>query len=220
MTGIFDSGVGGAVALEHLRNMRPKIDICFFADRANAPYGTKDRGELLGLVCADIERLLLAGAERILMACCTASTVWDILPSEYKSVTVPIIEPTARTACRVTKSGKIGVIATHRTATDKAFTKAIMKIDKMISVEEISAQPLVRMAECGVHDINAVDSVLSPLKNKDIDTLILGCTHFPRLAREISECMPEVSLVSSPYEGAREIAKNTEDTGSAITLYL
>ena len=226
MIGVFDSGAGGLTAISELRHLMPSADICFFADRKNAPYGTKSRRELIKLVEGDILKLYRKGADRILMACCTASTVYEYLPQEMKRIALPIIEPAAREAARVTACGKIGVIATEATAASGAFSKALSKFPTVKEVYELPLQRLVTMVEGGAvdgnlqsHERDELSRLLAPLRNK-IDTLILGCTHFPHLEREIGGCLSGVRLVSSSREGAREISKITKNTGKGKTVFL
>ena len=214
MIGIFDSGVGGITVAKELRRLSPLSDLCFFADRKNAPYGTKSEAELIPLVKRDAEILFNMGAERIIMACCTASTVHRLLPEELKRITVPIIEPTARAAAKATKNGKIGIIATEATVRSSAFGKALSKYEVIRDVLEVPAQPLVGMVESGARDGNIgkndkmlLCEILTPFRHGGFDTLILGCTHFPHLYGEISEILPGVKIISSSHEGALEIVK-------------
>ncbi len=226
MIGVFDSGAGGLTAISELRRLMPSADICFFADRKNAPYGTKSRRELIKLVRRDILKLYRAGADKILMACCTASTVYDCLPPEMRVLTLPIIEPTAKEAARISAHGRIGVIATEATVSSGAFSKALSKFPTVKEVYELPLQRLVTLVEGGAvdgrlksHERDELSRLLSPMKNK-IDTLILGCTHFPHLEREISGCLSNVRLVSSSREGAREISKLTKNKGTGKTIFL
>lgn len=227
MIGIFDSGAGGLTALSELRKIQPSIDICFLADRKNAPYGTKTRREIIKLVTEDIIKLRSAGADTILMACCTASTVYPFLRSGLKRVACPIIAPAAEEAALVTENGKIGVIATDLTVRSGAFSKELSKY-KTASVTELPAQELVSLVESGVKDGSMTEgarkklaNLLSPLKAERIDTLILGCTHFPHLEREISGCLPGVRLINPSKEGAKKIIKNSPTLqGKGITVYL
>ena len=214
MIGIFDSGAGGITVARELRRLAPLSDLCFFADRKNAPYGTKSEKELIPLVKRDAEILYDMGAERIIMACCTASTVHESLPNWLKGITVPIIEPTARAAAKATKNGRVGVIATEATVRSSAFGRALLKHDSVRDILEVPAQPLVGMVESGVADGSVSDGdkiilrdILAPFRRGGYDTLILGCTHFPHLFGEISKILPGVNIISSSREGALEIVK-------------
>ena len=225
MIGVFDSGAGGIAVTRELRSLYPMADIVFFRDRLGAPYGTKSKEELKRLVAHDIRTLLGIGASEILMACCTASTVHSELDEELQGVSIPIIEPTARAAVSVTKQGKIGVIATNMTASSHAFKNAIHSIDGNIRVSEWKTQPLVALVEGGARDenltkreIQIIKATLRDVIPSDIDTLILGCTHFPLIEKTISSLLPWVKTVSSAKEGAR--ALKICDTGQGKSIYL
>ena len=226
MIGIFDSGVGGLTALAELRRLLPHTDMIYLADRKNAPYGTKSEEQILSLAENCIKRLTAAGAEKILIACCTASTLHRWLPDEVQRITTPIIAPAARAAVKVSH-GKIAVIATEATVRSHAFAKAIIS-ERACEVCEYAAQALVSLVEGGASDRipltveqkNTISHILSPIRESGADTLILGCTHFPHLARQISKMLPEVNLISPSLEGALEIAKSTEDRGGGRTVFL
>jgi len=227
MIGVFDSGRGGITAVRELRALLPREDICFFADRKNCPYGTKPPALLTKLVTKDIEILRSLGCDKILIACCTASTVFPLLPGDLQKNTFPIILPTARAAARVTKNGKIGVIATEATVASEAFGRELMSLDRVCEVTELATQNLVSLVERGASDGKITDNdrrelhrTLEPLKNKEIDTLILGCTHFPHLENEIKKALPEVNIISSSREGAMEIASGISEGGRGKTVYL
>ena len=227
MIGVFDSGAGGLTAIAELRRLMPSVDICFLADRKNAPYGTKSKDELIRLVCADISKLRRAGAEKILMACCTASTVYDELPCKMRAIAHPIICPTAKEAARITNNGKIGVIATEATVSSSAFGKALIKYPSVKEVHELPTQRLVSWVEGGTVDGRVTSRerdelyrLIRPMREYGIDTLILGCTHFPHLEREICGCLPGVRLVSASREGARELVKSSKNTGKGKTIFL
>ena len=227
MIGIFDSGAGGEHTLCKLRELAPTADLCLLSDRANAPYGTKDERTLVRLVKKDIERLREAGADEILIGCCTASTVHHLLCAEEQKISHPIIEPTARAAVKATESGRIGVIATQATVRSHEFTRAIRTLCPDAYVREYAAQPLVAMIEGGVTDLRhnsenvaKIKNTLSDMLAEDIDTLILGCTHFPLISGIISELFGNARIISSAYEGAREMAACANTQGTGLTIYL
>lgn len=214
MIGLFDSGLGGLATLKEIRKFSKDTDIVFFRDTENAPYGTKSRGELIELVRRDIELLCARGAEKILIGCCTASTIYKYLPSEAKRISVPIILPTAKEAARVTKNGKIGVIATRATVASDAFSRAISRARSRLSVFQKETQDFVTLVEGGAMDgrisrreFDIIYRTLLPIRKMGVDTLILGCTHFTFLERTIEECMPGVRIVSSAKCGAEEMLR-------------
>ncbi len=227
MIGIFDSGAGGLSVLAELRKISDSADILFFRDTQNAPYGTKNGSELKRLVSRDIAILRSHGADAVLMACCTASTVYDILSDSERKISIPIIKPTAHTAVCASKKGKIGVIATERTVFSRAFSREIFALRKDAVPMEWSTQELVRMVEDGITDktatggdIKKIKRILSDVIASDIDTLILGCTHFPHISGIISTLLPGVRIISSAEEGARELARQVRLDGCGKTVYI
>ena len=226
MIGVFDSGVGGLTALAELRRLLPRTDMIYLADREHAPYGTKSEEEILSLAENCIKRLITAGAEKILIACCTASTLHSRLTEGARGITTPIIAPAARAAQRVSR-GKIAVIATEATVRSHAFRRELLAIGEC-EVTEHAAQELVAMVESGASDQNPLSSeekstlsrLLEPIEASRADTLILGCTHFPHLRGHIAAMLPCVKLISPSREGALEIARSTEDRGGGKTVFL
>lgn len=226
MIGVFDSGAGGVTAVRELRHLLPTADIVFFPDRENAPYGTRSQKELLPLVSRDIELLLSHGAELVLMACCTASTVYPMLEDELKRVAIPIIEPTARAAAEATSGGRVAVIATEATVRSGAFGRAL-SLHGIRETLEIAARELVAAVERGERDGRLsetgealLDRYLKKVISYGADTLILGCTHFPHLEGEIRKRLPRVKIISSSREGAKETLKSLRSHGSGRTVYI
>ena len=225
MIGVFDSGAGGLAVTRELVYAHPTADVVFFRDRPGAPYGTKSKGELKRLVTHDIRALLDRGADRVLMACCTASTIHRELESELREVSVPIIKPTAIRAASITKNGKIGVIATAATVSSHAFKTELQLIDPTLTVYEWQAQPLVTLTEGGARDgrltradAEIIKKTLSGALSSDIDTLILGCTHFPLIENTIASLLRSVTTVSSAREGAKAIENCDHGRGRLIYL--
>ena len=218
--GVFDSGVGGISTLRAMIDELPQEHFLYYGDMANAPYGTKSPHELIALLRADVRRVREAGADEVLIACCTASTVFDRLMPEEKVGVYPIITPTAKAAVERSKSGRIGVLATEATVLSRAFTREILRIEPRAYVTELAAQRFVSYVECARIDRGDVQRTVEKIKSKDIDTLILGCTHFPRLSGIISEYADNITIISSAKEGARLIARSANLWGSGATIYL
>jgi glutamate racemase len=225
--GVFDSGVGGLTALAELRRLMPHTDITYLADKENAPYGTKSAAEIADCAESCISRLAELGAERILIACCTASTVYPYLSLASRSISVPIILPAARAAAAASENGRIAVIATHATVRSHAFSRAI-SAERRAHVIEIDAQPLVALVEGGARDgvplteseEDTLRSLLAPADGFGADALVLGCTHFPHLAGHISKMLPKMKLISPSTEGAKEMAKAISDRGGGRTVFI
>ena len=207
MIGVLDSGRGGLVAYKELRRLMPRADITYLADRKNAPYGNKSPKEILHLTERGIRRLWDMGCEIILIACCTASSLHEMLPEELKNISIPIITPTAR-LCEGSRS--VLVIATEHTARSGAFSKEIRRFSNA-SVREIPMQPLVNLIEWGRDTKSAVERIVKMCEG--YDTLILGCTHFSHLLSDLRERLPDMKILSPAHIGANEIIKISRGCG-------
>ncbi|MBO7195998.1 MAG: aspartate/glutamate racemase family protein [Clostridia bacterium] len=207
MIGVFDSGVGGLCAYRELRRMRPGEDMIYLADRKNAPYGTKGADEILYFTKNNIRLLKEMGAEAVLIACCSASSVYPMLNEEERAIATPIITPAAMEAVKGAKS--IAVIATDHTVDVRAFGREIERLCDA-TVSEMAEQRLVSLVENGSRDGRVCYECSEYLKNLatrirtvGADTLILGCTHFSHLEGEISRLLPEVRIISPARVGAK-----------------
>ena len=210
MIGIFDSGKGGLNSYRVVREALPREDIVYLADRKNAPYGTRSEGELVELVERDIKRLIDLGCRKILIACCTASTVYPYLDDEARAIAVPIIAPAARAAV----GGRVAVIATERTVMSRAFFHAIKENSPGTEVFEIAAGELVSLVEEGGKDGRLTDcqrATVMRVRDKILavrpDALILGCTHFSHLEASFAAELYGIKIVSAAKEGARELIR-------------
>lgn len=228
MIGVFDSGEGGENAVRHIRRMEPCADIALFADRKNAPYGTKSRGELIRLTEAGIRRLAEYGCGRVLIACCTASTVHQWIREPMRRASLPIIEPTAKRAVTATRSGRAAVIATEATVRSHAFRAALGGVCAC----EVAATELVTAIERGERDGNisqktaeVISRIAAEVAASEPDTLILGCTHFARLQGEITARLESITkrkihTVDSSKVGAEHILRSCpEARGGCGRLY-
>ena len=188
MVGLFDSGRGGLNTVRYVKEHHPSVDLVYFIDRERAPYGIKTQNELVRITGENVKLLTEMGAQRVLIACCTASTVYHMLPSELRAVSLPIIDAVAENAKSSTRIGRIGVIATSHTVRSHAFKNALSGY----YVHEIALQELVALIDGGTCDktiddggIAVLEHMLSPIIEAGCDTLILGCTHFPALIKTI-----------------------------------
>ena len=217
MLGLFDSGSGGLNTVRCIKESSPSVDLVYTIDRENAPYGTKKKNQLIKIIERNIEELEARGASKTLIACCTASALYDNLGEWHKSVSVPIIAPVANAARAVSESGRIGVAATIGTVSSHAFAKALSDH----TVFEIEAQELVGLIDGGLcdatadkTDIKMLRRIVLPLARKNTDTLILGCTHFPALYESfVKVCYPLgiKHVINSARIGAMALLERRED---------
>ena len=203
----------------------PTKDIIYLADRKNAPYGTKTEDEILFLAKNNIGILSNLGCEAILIACCSASTVYPRLTEGEREISLPIISPSARLAAEGGR--KITVIATSHTARSGAFRREIARFSNA-SVTELAEQELVTLVEKGNRDGHLspecmiyLRSMAERIRASEADSLILGCTHFSHLEREIGRLMPGVRIISPAKVGAEELImkiNNRRENGKIIYM--
>jgi glutamate racemase len=213
--GIFDSGVGGLSVLRAVRERLPRENIIYLGDTARVPYGTKSRSTVERYAVEDAAFLINKGVKVVIIACNTASALArERLRSEFEIPFLSVIGPGVRAAAKATRSNRIGVIATEATIGSDAYAQGIREVFADESVEIFSqACPLfVPLVEEGETDSPITKSVaekyLAPLREQNIDTLVLGCTHYPLLKKVIAETIgAEVSLIDSGAATAIEMAE-------------
>ncbi|GAW68036.1 glutamate racemase [Geoanaerobacter pelophilus] len=210
--GIFDSGVGGLTVLKEVVRALPQEDTIYLGDTARVPYGTKSPETVVRYSRQIARYLLNRDIKLLVVACNTASAVaLSALQQEFSIPIVGVIEPGARAAAAATKTGKVGVIGTAATVASSAYTKAIKRINPDIEVVNRACPLFVPLAEEGWVD-NEVARLtagiyLEDLKKHGVDTLVLGCTHYPILKEVIAEVMgPQVTLVDSAEQTALTVA--------------
>ena len=211
--GIFDSGVGGLTVLREITRALPQEDTIYFGDTARVPYGTKSPETVVRYSREITSFLVRRDIKLLVVACNTASAVaLSGLKREFPIPVVGVIEPGARRAVEVTRNGRIGVIGTEGTIKSSAYTRAIKRLSPGACVLTRACPLFVPLAEEGWTD-NMVarltaQSYLLELRDAGVDTLVLGCTHYPLLKQVIAETMgPGVTLVDSAEETARTVAE-------------
>ncbi|HEY6007823.1 MAG TPA: glutamate racemase [Geobacteraceae bacterium] len=218
--GIFDSGVGGLTVLKEIVRALPQEDTIYLGDTARVPYGTKSPETVIRYARQITAFLVRRDIKLLVVACNTASAVsLEALKAEFSLPIVGVIEPGARRAAAVTRSGRVGVIGTEATIKSSAYAKAIKRINPEIEVLTRSCPLFVPLAEEGWVD-NEVARLtariyLDGMRNAGVDTLVLGCTHYPILKGVIAEVMGEgVQLVDSAEETARTVAEILRSRGA------
>ncbi|MGK2348700.1 glutamate racemase [Actinomyces sp. W5033] len=211
---MFDSGVGGLTVARAIIDQLPHEEILYIGDTAHAPYGPRPIEEVRGLALSVMDELVDAGVKMLVIACNTASAavLHDARARYTRGRGVPVVEvihPAARAAARVTRNGRVGLIATQGTVDSRAYDDALSSVP---GVELLSAAcpRFVELAERGTTTGPEVMEVargyLAPLRAAEIDTLILGCTHYPLLTGAISYVMgQDVTLVTSSEETAKDV---------------
>ncbi len=217
--GIFDSGLGGLTVLQAVADLLPGEDLVYVGDTARYPYGERTPEQLRRSSTAIAEHLVEVGAKLLVVACNSATAA--ALPWLREHVEIPVIgviEPGLRAAATVSRTGRTVVIGTTVTAASGVYEEANARLELGLDVTTLACPGLVELVERGVTEGPEVTAVirsrLEPLLTARVDTLVLGCTHFPLLARPISQFVGRsVTLVSSADETAFEVRELLERTG-------
>ena len=217
--GVFDSGVGGLTVFREIARLLPHHSLIYLGDSARVPYGTKSAETVTRFSLQAASYLIDRGIGMLVVACNTATAA--ALPALQESLKIPVIgvvEPGARAAVERTH-GRIGVIATEGTVRSKAYTKAIARLDPRVEVIESAAPLFVSLAEEGWANTHVAREVaeiyLSPLLDAGIDTLVLGCTHYPILRGTIEQVVGGDIAVVDSAETTAECVRTAIGSSSA-----
>ena len=219
--GIFDSGVGGLTVLHAVLRELPHEHLVYLGDTGRTPYGTKSAETVTRYSVENLEFVLARGVKMVVVACNTmAAVAMEALRERTALPVVGVIEPGARAAAARTRTGRVGVIGTEATIGSGAYTRALRLVAPRVEVYTRSCPLFVPLAEEGWTEgpvARAVaETYLGSLARSGIDTLVLGCTHYPLLKAVIAAVMGEgVALVDSAEETAREVAARLRADGLA-----
>ena len=214
--GVFDSGLGGLTALRELARIMPEEDLIYFGDTGRVPYGGRSRETLVRYALQDAAFLGSFGPKALVVACGTVSS--NAMEELKAACAVPmygVVEPAAQAAVRATRSGRIGIIGTEASIRSGAYERAVRRLDPGAEVLSAPCPLLVPLVENGRYQAEdtVVDIVLkeylTPLRAAGVDTLVLGCTHYPLLRPAIAGVMgPDVALVDVGEACARLVAED------------
>jgi glutamate racemase len=219
---MFDSGVGGLTVLHECLVSLPEEDFVYLGDSARFPYGIRDPDDLRDCVARNTRYLLERGAKLIVIACNSASTagseVARDLAREVDVNIVSVIDPEAEIAAAITESGRIGVLATPVTVEGGAYHQALERQGRALAVTEVEAPDLAAIIQHGFpFDAAVVDTVRSycaPLLEARVDTVILGCTHYPLVAPMLQRMLGrDVRLVTAGHAVAATVQRSLESSG-------
>ncbi|WP_416446428.1 glutamate racemase [Leucobacter sp. HNU] len=216
--GVFDSGVGGLTVARAIRDQLPNESMIYVGDTANTPYGPRPIAEVRRFSLEILDDLVAQGVKMLVIACNTASAA--MLRDAHERYEVPVVEvigPTVRSAVSITRNGRVGLIGTQGTIQSRVY-------DDLFSMRpdiELTGQacpefvPLVEAGRTsGPEVLEVAERYLAPLLEREIDTLVLGCTHYPFLRGAIRQVVgPDVALVSSDVETAAEVYRTLTDHG-------
>lgn len=216
--GVFDSGVGGLTVAREIMRHLPNENIVYFGDTARVPYGSKSEDNIIRYSRQIVNFLKTQEVKAIVIACNTASALaLDVVRAENDIPIIGVIEPGARAAIGVTKSKKIGVIGTEATIRSKMYDKIIQGLDSEAEVIGKACPLFVPLVEEGFakHSVTGeiIDFYLKSFLDTDIDSLILGCTHYPLLRSRIREYVgDQIELVNPAYETAMDLRKLLQES--------
>ncbi len=209
--GVFDSGLGGLTAVKSIIKELPNENIVYFGDTARLPYGTKTEQTIKQYAEGDIKFLLSHNVKLIVIACGTASSVaLDDMKEKFDIKIIGVVEAACNAAVKASKNGKVGVLGTSATIKSCSYLKGISKLDNDIKVYQKACPLFVPLVENGHFNTEVtklvVKEYLEDIKKEGIDTLILGCTHYPLLEEAIMEYMgEEVTIINVCAELAKVI---------------
>ncbi|WML47352.1 glutamate racemase [Neobacillus sp. PS3-34] len=210
--GVIDSGVGGVTVAKEMMRQLPKEKIIYLGDTARCPYGPRTKLEVKKFTWQMTTFLVQKNIKMLVIACNTATAA--VLEEIQKELSIPVIGvifPGARAAIKKTNNYRVGVIGTIGTVKSGAYEKALKALNSRLFVTSLACPKFVPLVESAEYEGSLAEKIvkesLEPLKDQNLDTLILGCTHYPLLEPLIKKFMgPEVSVISSGDETAREIS--------------
>jgi len=222
--GVFDSGIGGLTVVREMIAQLPNESIIYFGDTARVPYGPKSPDTVLRYSREITSYLLREGVKALVVACNTATA--HALPALREEFAIPIIgviEPGARAAAASTKTNRIGVIGTAGTIKSRAYEKEIKKLLPNANVTAQACALFAPLVEEGWLDSEVTRAVarnyLAPIVSAEVDTLVLGCTHYPLMKTVIGNVVGrEVRLIDSAYETARETGQVLRANGLEMDM--
>ena len=212
--GVFDSGLGGMTAVKQLEQVLPGESLVYFGDTGRVPYGSRGKDTILRYARQDMDFLLSQNVKAVLAACSTVSSVARSVGEALSVPYIDVIGPSARAAAAATKNGKIGVIGTAATIASDSYRSALLRINHKLEVYPQACPLFVSLVESGF--VSPQDEVtrlvaeryLAPVRAAGVDTLILGCTHYPIIAPTVAGVMGRgVTLIDSGREAALALAQ-------------
>ncbi|MFC1571696.1 glutamate racemase [Candidatus Margulisiibacteriota bacterium] len=221
--GVFDSGVGGLTVLSQIHKQLPHEDVIYLADTARVPFGGRSPEEIIQINHEIIPFLIKKGAKLIIMACGTSSAIaHPVVKDEYPVEIINLIEPGAQAAVSASESGRIGLIATVATVNSGAFQDKIQELREKAEVFAAGCPLFVPLIEGGHFETDETKKVakeyLKPLLAKEIDTLILGCTHYPHLSKVLDSIAEgKVKFIDPAEEAVANAKKLLKKAGTTKT---
>lgn len=209
---LFDSGVGGLTVLRAFADLRPQESTYYVADQAHVPYGTRPLAEIETFAAGLTAHAFVAGAKMVIMACNVSSATFAPLAAQIygEDRIVGVVEAGARGALEQTRNGRIGVLATLGTVQSRAYPEALLRLDAHLHVSQVACPRFVPLVEAGAVDTSeaedAVREAIAPLEAARVDTVVLGCTHYPFLLGCLQRLAPHLRFIDPARRTAEEAA--------------
>lgn len=207
--GVFDSGIGGLTFVKELFNLVSNVEVVYFADTLHMPYGNKSKEYIMNRAKIIINFLKSKNSELIVSACGTVSSV---LPEfqNYENI-IGVVKSSCLKASQITKNGNIGIIATELSIKEKYYEKILLNLNKKFNIYPKACPELAEIIEnnnnLSNQNFNYIKSCISIFAEKNIDTLILGCTHYPIVKKVIAKILKGIKIVDSSIETAKFVSK-------------
>lgn len=219
--GIFDSGVGGLTVASAIKNRLPRENILYFGDTVHLPYGNKSRENILQYSLENARFLYNRGAKIIVIACNTSTAIaLEKLKQTFPIPVIGVIQPGSEEAVRASKDLNIGIIGTLRTTRTGSYSKTIQQLKAGAKVTEKACPLLVPLIEEDFPNQSIVEAVIQEYLAElslQVDTLVLGCTHYPLIKTAIKKLYPKLHLVDSANATAKMVEKTLEEAGLVST---
>lgn len=226
--GVFDSGLGGMTVLGKLIEIMPENDYVYFGDVARVPYGSRSNDTIIKYAKEDAEFLINHGIDAIIIACGTVSAVaHDALINAYQLPVYSVIDFAVKAAAERTKNKKIGVIGTQATVNSGVFSRKLCAINPTLSVTPVACPLFVPLIENGIKDndeiaIAVAKRYMASLIEQEVDTVIMGCTHYPIYTETLRTVYPSAQYINVGLETALQLSRQQENCGAngSVELYV
>lgn len=204
---VFDSGIGGLTVVKALKELLPQENIIYFGDTFNMPYGEKTISQIKQFSIDNIDFLSFFKPKAYVVACGTMSgNAMDEMIKLTDKPVIGVIKPACKKAVSITKNNKIGILATPAAIKANAYANTIKEINEDIDIISVGCEGLAKQIELGKFDsqdtIDLLNKYLQPLKDNNVDTIVLGCTHYPLVSSLVQKLMPSCNIVSCSFEQA------------------
>jgi len=220
--GVLDSGVGGLTVVRQILKQLPKETICYFGDTLRCPYGPRKKSEVIKFTLEIVGYLVRFNLKVLVIACNTATAfALEEVTRRFAIPVLGVIEPGAKAAVLKTKNNTIGVIGTQGTILSGIYEKQINSLNPLVKVYSLACPNLAPLVERGLSHTKlaykVVSNYLTYFDDLNIDTLILGCTHYPLLINNIKKVLPDVNIINSAFETVTKLKTLLEEKGMLAT---